>query len=217
MRAGLKRGAWYLPTRNGIHWSLVNLLVWEETVKELPSLFCLLTLVSAKGWGCPAKASLTVVSQMWGSWNPRAVTMNWTGSDRLATSCSAYTVPSDLTLKLGSLLTKPTSLLRWQSSNFTKVTDRKRERWYRIREQHSEIYFMRCSQILDTSGRFKINPHPSRHILKYLIPSAVTTDSLLSSLWQNKLLIWFWTGIHREEVGGGPNSFSSHFYPKLDG
>lgn len=91
-------------------------------------LFCLITFVSGKGWGCPAKASLTVVSQMWGSWSPRAVTMNWTGSDRLATSCSVYTVPSGLTLKLGSLLTKPTSLLRWQSSNFTREADRESER-----------------------------------------------------------------------------------------
>lgn len=180
-------------------------------------LFCLITFVSGRGWGCPAKASLTVVSQMWGSRSPRAVTMNWTGSDRLATSCSVYTVPSGLTLKLGSLLTNPTSLLRWQSSNFTGETDRKSERGYRIREQHSEIYSMRCSQILDTSGRFKINPHSSRHILKYLIPSAVTSDSLLSRLWQNKLLICSWTGIH-QGWGGEWDLILSHFIfpPKLD-
>lgn len=72
---------------------------------------------------------------------------------------------------------------------------------------------MRYPQILDTSGRLKINPHPSRCILKYLIPSAVTSDSPLWRLWQNKLLICSWTGIHR----GGPNSFSYHSFPKLDG
>lgn len=94
----------------------------------LLNLFMQLTLVKAKGWGCPAMATLTVVSQMCGSWSPRAVTMNWTGSDRLATSCSVYTVPSGLTLKLGSLLTKPTSLLRWQSSNFTAEMHRKTSR-----------------------------------------------------------------------------------------
>lgn len=91
---------------------------------ETPGLYLsascmIITFVRAKGCGCPAKASFTVVSHTRGSWSPWAVTMNWMGSDRLATSCSAYTVPSGLTLKLGSLLTKPTSLLRWQSSNFT--------------------------------------------------------------------------------------------------
>lgn len=77
------------------------------------------TLDSASGRGCPARASFTVVSQTRGSCSPLAVTMNWTGSDRLDTSCSAYTVPLGLTPKLGSLVTNPTSLARWQSSNFT--------------------------------------------------------------------------------------------------
>ncbi len=78
----------------------------------------------------------------------------------------------------------------------TSLQRQKGERGNRIRGQHSEIYSTRCSQIPDTSGRLKINLHPSRRILKYLIPSAVTFDSPLWRLWQNKLLICFWTGIH---------------------
>lgn len=139
---------------------------------------------------------------MWGSCSPRAVTMNWTGSDRLATSCSVYTVPSGLMLKFGSLLMKPTSLLRWQSSNLTAERKKRRSRRW-IKEQHSQIYFMRCSQILDTSGRLKINPHPSRRIAEYLIPSPVTPESAFWHLRQNKLLICFLTAIHQ----GRPNSF----------
>lgn len=70
--------------------------------------------------------------------------------------------------------------------------------------KHSEIYCTKSSQIFDKTGLLEINPHPSRRILKYLIPSAVTSDSLLWCLWQNKLLIYSWTGGHGEE----PKAFS---------
>lgn len=72
------------------------------------------------GSGCPAMASFKVVSQMWVSLLPWAVTMNWMGSDRFITSCSAYRDPSGWTLNLGSLLSKVILSFIWQASNFTK-------------------------------------------------------------------------------------------------
>lgn len=172
------------------------------------SLQILITFVNGEGCGCPARASLTVVSQMCGSWSPRAVTMNWTGSDRLPTSCSAYTVPSGRTLKLGSLLTKPTSLLRWQSSNFTAEERQKR---CRISKQHSEIYSKKkCLPILDTSGRLKINRHPSRRILKYPSCCHFWFPALTSSAKQTAYLLLNWNTWGR----GEPNS-SSYSFSKL--
>lgn len=100
------------------------------------------TLDSASGWGCPARASFTVVSQTRGSCSSMAVTMNWTGSDRLDTSCSVYTVPLGLTPKLGSLVTNPTSLPRWQSSNFTGG-----RKGSRIRELHVELSHTVCCHL----------------------------------------------------------------------
>lgn len=183
----------------------------DSRFKKISSLL-VNTFVSGRGWRCPARASFTVVSQMWGSCSPRAVTMNCTGSDRLATSCSAYTVPSGLTLKLGSLLTKPTSRLRWQSSNFTAETKRKMERQVQ-NEKAAQGRFnsIRCSQILDTSGRLKIKPHPSRRISKYLILLLSLLIPPLWHLWQNKLLISSWTGVHGKER----NAFSHNSFPKL--
>lgn len=63
-------------------------------------------------------ASWTTVSQTFVC-GPLAVSLNWTGSSRLAPSPLAKMDPSVRTLKIGSLLWKATALFPMQSSNFT--------------------------------------------------------------------------------------------------
>lgn len=90
---------------------------------------------------CSVNLSLTSFSFCWGDggsvsdnwttvsqtcvWGPLAVSLNWTGSSRLAPSSWAKMDPSVRTLKTGSLLWKTTASFPMQSSNFTV----EKEKW----------------------------------------------------------------------------------------
>lgn len=70
------------------------------------------------GEGGSIRASWTTVSQTCAC-GPLAVSLNWTGSSKLAPCPLAKMDPSACTLKKGSLLWKSTASFPMQSSNFT--------------------------------------------------------------------------------------------------
>lgn len=70
------------------------------------------------GEGGSIRASWTTVSQTCAC-GPLAVSLNWTGSSKLAPCPLAKMDPSARTLKKGSLLWKSTASFPMQSSNFT--------------------------------------------------------------------------------------------------